>query len=533
MNWTYSLGDLKKDKAYDIVKDLNGDIYVTGTITDSVNLNPTGTAHYINSINPNSESSFLAKYDKNFTLIWAFTIGSGGFGTTLLLDDSANVYVAGRGYGSIDFDPSSGSHLFDCSPSNAFIAKYDKNGNFKAVNSIPSVDDFSERSWNSETKIFIDSQRNLFTYSEDTLTKLDPSLQLVWKNKISGQPEFFNDSYFYAIREFKTPFYLEPSPGGIGPSLVLDKYDKVSGNRLSSQEIAHVTTQIPQTWTSICGGFIKKTKSGKLIVSGNFWGDMNCYGSKDSIEISNAYLGHGPGGQRFPVTREFIAQFDDAGNVEWAKAFGQDSPRPYMIETDDNGFIYTIGLNDPFTKINFSPDTSAVFSEVGGYISKYDSNFSFIAASTFRASYEDFISGFKMYEDTAVICGTFDNTLNFQISGSHFSLSAAGSSDFFVSKYPSFNLTSYGVNIPETDPISTNTVQVYPNPTTGIFNLKLDSKVENTRIRVYDSYGQAILTANIDSEIVEIDISECPNSLYTLIVTNKKSSTTIKVLKMD
>lgn len=514
MDWAFNIGGSKSDKSFDIVKDNQGSMYITGSISDSVNFNPMGIPYFKEAIDKNSSSIYIAKYDKNYRLTWSVVVGNSysAFGSKILLDDSMNVYIIGRATGIVDFDPSSSVYSLNCT-TDGFVAKYDNNGNFQAANTIPMVSDFSEKFLNPDSKIFIDTQRHIYTYSNDTLSKFTQNLQVLWKKTISGQPEFFNDSLFYSVRHFKTPFYTEPYFIGSETNIILDIYDKNSGN-------PYDTIHLANTIGYLCGGLIKKTKSNKLLISGNFWGDMSCYGANDTIIISNQYLAYGPGSIRYPETREFIAQFDDNGNVEWAKGDNLKEPRPHLIETDEDGFIYCVGFRD-----NFYEDRA--------FFSKYDSNFTHVSTSTYYASPKNFIGGFKLYGDTAVISGHFGNTLNLRLSGSQFSLASAGQTDFFIARYSNFEIPSYYISTPNTPQLASKEVTPYPNPTKGVFNLKFDTEFAFGKLSIYDLNGNHILSKNIHDKEIEIDISKFPNATYTIILEFENSSTSIKILKVD
>lgn len=55
-----------------------------------------------------SEDAFISKYDMNGNLVWANKIGgsSQDVGNSIVLDASGNIYTTGYFYGTVDFDPS-------------------------------------------------------------------------------------------------------------------------------------------------------------------------------------------------------------------------------------------------------------------------------------------------------------------------------------------------------------------------------------------------------------------------------------------
>ncbi|MCT4664080.1 MAG: T9SS type A sorting domain-containing protein [Flavobacteriales bacterium] len=512
------IGGSYEDKAWDIVKDNLGNIYITGGFSNSVDFNPNGNPNYHQAQGVNSNDIFVAKYDESLHHIWSFALGGQAWekGAKLLVDDSLNVYIIGKSVGNIDFDPSNGVYSFDCSPSNGFIAKYNENGTFKAVNRLPSI-----ATDNINTKIFIDHQNNIFTYSNDYLSKFNSTLQLIWTKKINGNPELLNKSVFYAIKNFKTPFY---SSTFSEKKLLVEKHDLMNGDLISNKLYGLSSG-------SVSGGFIKRTKNNKLIIYGKFWGTMSLYGNNDTISISNLEYGNSPHG-KYPIERDFIAMFDTLDNIHWAKNFNGKSPEPYLIETDNNGNIYTVGFIN--FKANFDPDDYLTLTNAGfgNYIAKYDSNFKYCASSQFLGgSYNDFISGFKIYNDTAIICGHFLNTINLDLNNSDHSLTTDYLEDIFIARYSNFDILTNPISIFENN-ISSSQISVSPNPSTGIFNLHLKSIADVIKIKIYDLKGKVILSKTTKENFIQFDLSNYPPSIYFLNIISDESFVSKKIIKI-
>ncbi len=102
------------------VKDASGNVYTTGELNNNIN---------------------ISKSDSSGKVIWIKNIGGpgGGYGkesgTSIALDASGNVYVAGNFVKVMDFDPGAGTfNLGSIDPqayrSNAFVLKLDASGNF-------------------------------------------------------------------------------------------------------------------------------------------------------------------------------------------------------------------------------------------------------------------------------------------------------------------------------------------------------------------------------------------------------------------
>lgn len=71
-----------------------------------------------------------------------------------------------------------------------------------------------------------------------------------------------------------------------------------------------------------------------------------------------------------------------------------------------------------------------------------------------------------------------------------------------------------------------NKVKVYPNPTSGLFNL--DTELDIKQIEIFNSVGQKVLT----SYDKEINLQHAANGLYTISITTSNGSTgSYKLLK--
>lgn len=121
------------------------ELCITGTLTGSnANFDPAGGSAGIKS----GAGYYVAKYDSSGSFIWAIT-GTGipvtismpnSYGSSLALDKAGNIWVAGQIYSEKkeDFDPGPDSAILAASNggNGAYIAKYDKGGNYLWAGSI-------------------------------------------------------------------------------------------------------------------------------------------------------------------------------------------------------------------------------------------------------------------------------------------------------------------------------------------------------------------------------------------------------------
>ena len=72
--------------------------------------------------------------------------------------------------------------------------------------------------------------------------------------------------------------------------------------------------------------------------------------------------------------------------------------------------------------------------------------------------------------------------------------------------------------------ISTETIQLYPNPTSDFLNIKTN-KVEKTRVSVFNLLGQRLLVKYLTRAITKIDVSSLDSGVYILVVEGTKKQT--------
>ncbi|MBK8822372.1 MAG: hypothetical protein IPN58_07090 [Anaerolineales bacterium] len=106
--WAKSMGGINLDSGVDIALDSYGNVYTMGVFMDTVDFDPgAGTTNLISAGN---KDTFLSKLDSHGDYIWAKSIGGTDldYGTSIALDVSGNIHMAGYFYGTADFDPGAG-----------------------------------------------------------------------------------------------------------------------------------------------------------------------------------------------------------------------------------------------------------------------------------------------------------------------------------------------------------------------------------------------------------------------------------------
>lgn len=131
-----------------IVTDVEGNIYSTGSFTDSIDIDP-GTADS-QIVSKGNSDFYIQKLDSFGDLIWAKQFGGvlDDRSILIVLDSMNNLYCLGYFRSIVDFDPDTSVFNLQASPANQndlFLLKLDPNGNFIWSKQFPtgsiSIDD--------------------------------------------------------------------------------------------------------------------------------------------------------------------------------------------------------------------------------------------------------------------------------------------------------------------------------------------------------------------------------------------------------
>ena len=125
LNWAYLFGGPNSEVITDIAKDKSGNIFAVGNFNSEIDLSSAGQNIILN--DPSGADGFLAKFDSEGNILWAFNFNS-SFNTIykISIDNQNNIYLLMVTLGTVDLDPSSNT----VSLSNTTIVANDNNGNY-------------------------------------------------------------------------------------------------------------------------------------------------------------------------------------------------------------------------------------------------------------------------------------------------------------------------------------------------------------------------------------------------------------------
>ncbi len=425
--WVKSAGTSSDDQATSVVRDSQGNVYLTGYFTGTISF---GSGN--NLISSGGTDMFIAKYTNNGGLVWAKKAGGTGAdkGVDIKMDNQGYIYILGWHAASAFFGT---TQIDNADGAKSFIAKYDDTGQLIWVKKLGGY----------ARTFTIDGANNLFISASFGATIKVETTQItangyddIWMGKFTSNGNLSWIREMYGSNGSETPVAITTSAdnkvlltgrfdgscifdgggstisnaGGTGnEDMFLVKYDTSGSFQWVRQFSAQVSNQSSTKSLAV-------DASGNIYIAGIFTGNINI-GS--SLLISNGN------------SDAFVAKLTpDGSTCTWAKKFGSAAADGAMgIGIDGSNNVFIAGFySDSLTIGNIllpQPGTS------GAFIAKYNTSGDFQWAKPAFSSGADAALGLHVISDgSALVCGRFSNTANFH----GIPITSAGGFDIFVAK---------------------------------------------------------------------------------------------------
>jgi hypothetical protein len=317
----------------------NQGLYFSGFLRGTADFDPgAGIANLQSSPDNFFGDVFAGKLDQSGNFIWARNFAAKSQSTSyrqnhIGVDPQGNLYISGRFFGTVDFDPGAGVTnltksplgtlgVSAVSPEDTFVSKLDVNGNFVWAKQFAGGN-------NGSNGMSVDRQGNTFTVGNFyAAVDFDPGLATQWR---SGAP---------ATAGFLAKLN---SAGNFG---FAQQYGNSGG---------------PST--------VASDDRGNVYVAGNFAGTVDF---DPGLGRSEAFgLGRGDA---------FISKLDGVGNYLWSRSFGGiELDAISKVKVDRWGDVYASGIFvgtadfDPGVGV-FNLTSTAPGREFGQFITKFDAN---------------------------------------------------------------------------------------------------------------------------------------------------------------
>lgn len=508
-------------------------VYVAGSFTDANIDFDTGSAQY-NVPYFGNDDVFLAKYDPQGVLLWAFSFGtnspSNETAFAIEVDQLGDVYISGIVFAGADFDPGPGTVL---QPSGiyGFIAKYSPQGNLIWCNSVNVY----------PRDIVIDHAGDLAVtgYFNNT-ADFDPGPGVTSFTSVFGEDIFLakysaSGALYWAFTVRST--YPSNCVGAMGWSLGCDSNNNIIVQGRFKSSCDFDPGPATQTLTAVSNITLSHFLA-KYTTNGNYvWAfklDLGIQASAIAVDTAdNIVMGMSFGGSAdidpgssvvtFSATDPLdlaIIKYSPAGNLISSLLIpGSGVEYFYGISANGNSDIYITGMI--MNTVDFDPGPGQWNVAPNGYIAKYSSQGSLIWAFSVAGLGDHALempSGSIHWVGSMSLCADFDPSsaiLNF-CPGYN------SGSGIFAAKYIPGSLTDAGEN-----PI-VHEVRVFPNPAGQSISICSDRVINH--ITITDVRGTLIFDGEYNSATCRINTGNFEPGLYFISVQTEAGINTVRVV---
>lgn len=467
-HWGFGIGSSLADEGYLCKAAPNGNVYLSGRFSGTIDLDPGPAVQNITSTG--LTDAYLACYDSVGNFQWGFPVGGslydGAYGITVDKITS-DVYICGFYQGSMDCDPGPGVATLVsaggtglATVGDGFIAKYSAGGVYQWAKSLggPTVYDHAE---SLETdlagNVYVGGEFNTsmtispgVTFSSAAsgpgyIIKYSPTGSLIWGHNFgqAGIPGLVtvprtlvvSNGYINVCGLFKgtanfnpwgsTPATVTASGGFTGIDGFITKYD-TAGNFVFLQTVS--------------GAALDDMTSLTLDATDNIY--VTGYSASNSLIFDAA----SPGTSTFapPVGASgnniIVAKYSSTGAYQWGKIVGGPGDDQARLGTSRLGsHILVTGWFSNTVDFDPSPSTASLTSAGGAdiFVARYDLAGNYVCAFGLGSSYAS-NHGCMMSPDASgniYLCGQFGATVDFDPSAASYPLTSAGSGDAFLVRY--------------------------------------------------------------------------------------------------
>ncbi|MFH1515883.1 MAG: SBBP repeat-containing protein [bacterium] len=362
--WTKIWGSLGDDRARSIALDTVGNIYVAGE----------------KSVPYSHSDPFLYKFDLNGNLIWSKSwVGtSGDYGYRVVIHDDVDVYVCGEFSEVMNFNPDGGGGILSNGDSDAFLTKFDADGNWLWA-----------KTWGDTGR---DRARSIDLLSSGEIFAVGTYENTVDFNPQGGDPHTSNGQSDIFVSKFDSNGNWQKTQTWGGAN-----YDEVSAISSDSNNDVYITGKYELA--------VDFNPDGGDTHTSNGFGDV------------------------------FLSKFNSNVNWQWTKTWGGPfSDYSYSVLAEDTGNIFTTGTFSGTA--NFNPDGGGAQTAIGGvdvFLSKFASDGSWQWSKKWGGS--DFDFGFGISVNPAgniFVIGKYKGLAQFNPIGGGFETSNNNSDDAFM-----------------------------------------------------------------------------------------------------
>ncbi|HQW86459.1 MAG TPA: T9SS type A sorting domain-containing protein [Flavobacteriales bacterium] len=522
--WVSTLGDAGVDRTVDIATDPAGHVYIAGTFTGLLDLDP-GPAVLADSTN-GSTDFFIQKLTPTGDLVYGYAFGGVAqeMATGITADATGNAYITGYIQSVMDMDPGPGSFLVGSAGIlDIFVLKLDPTGDLLWASTIGGATLENGRA------IALDAASNIHIAGYFTGTvDFDPGPGADFRSSAGG-----NDIFVLKLGSDGSHLWTATMGGpgmDIAEAIAVDDLGNVltTGTFADSADLDPGADIDMLTSTGGLDIFVSKLDVNGAFVWAKGFGGLSGEDAGRSIAVNSAgevhVAGHfanivdfDPDGGVDQLTSAggvdaFINVFDANGAHLWAARIGSSSEdRGFKLVTDATDHLFLTGLFSNSADLDPGPGT-APSSSLGGtdaFILRLEPTGALLSALTLGGTGDDRANAFALLPDGSfVVGGSFVDTVDFDPGIGDLLRPSAGSEDAFVLKLGDFTTS--------TTEQGTTPLLPYPNPATDHLNVQRAPGAAPAPYAIHDALGRTLLHGTLTTPNSTLDIRALPAGTYLL-----------------
>lgn len=516
-----------QELATSLVLDDIGNVYITGKFRGEVDFDPsTGVTELVARFG----QYFVLKLDTMGDFVWAKTaressntdIFGASEGQNIIIDTENNIYITGSTFRVVNFNPEGNNGLVELLPlkTDMFVLKLDEDGHFVWVQHIGGTVPNTETFMRGNT-LAIDELRYIyvtgyfkgtinFTINENEdeytsgfhqdafILKLDENGQLNWIKSLDGYYrgegkaiQVDEDSNVYTVGSFYEKIDADPGPDSSYLMTATNPHDAF---------IHKLNTQGDFCWAKNIGGGVD-INSGyaiaidqltNIFITSNYHKEPTLNVCKDSMDFTT-----GNGTFVLKINQvPLVVNVDDINTCEaytWVDGIIYTSNNNTAVDTliSINGCDSIVSLNLSIHSVDLSLGSTDF------NIHSHASN------ATFQ--WLDCTNGF------IPIPGETEATFTPSESGNY---AVEVTQNDCVGISGCINMMIVSIDEKE----EREQVEIFPNPSNGLFNIALGAETQNTQLMVVDYTGRLVYQKQLNNKNQTVDLTHLPTSVYTVCI---------------
>lgn len=459
-----------------------GNVYSAGLFDYTTDFDPGPGVFTLTASNWAQTSIYISKLSPTGNFMWAIQIPTYvEFGNIeLRLDKDNNVYIASELRLPTDFDPGPGVYMLTpIGGWDAFVAKYDTNGNFVWAKQFGGPGDTVPRSdvlavdknnnviicGNFNNTVDFDPGPGVYNITSSAhiqafIVKLNSNGDFIWAEQFGNSPIVYSGSNIadvkcdaqgniYTVGNFQGSCDFDPGPGNyiltshsLGDGYI-SKLDS-NGNFMWAKSISNATNIYNQ---------FARSRGLDLDANNNVYTAGNFTGTFDFDPGSNAHIIN----SNASSSDWYVLKLNAQGDFLWVDAFGgseQDTGADVAVGSD--GSVYAIGTIGHIADMDPGPgvyNITTVSTYGAAAIVKVNSNGNFISAGSFESigtGYGDCLTRRMVVDNfqNIYITGFLSGSIDFDPGpNTYFLDSGPGEAPFVLKLSKCLNITTSNLNI--------------------------------------------------------------------------------------